>query len=76
MFHFSKYKDLFSFHIDQALEKEYNKNAQGGSGIIGFTRKKEVIAKWNTEKMQKHEKIKKEKEKKRKEKKISVFQIP
>ena len=31
--------------IDQALEKEYNKNAKRKGGIIGFTREKEVVAK-------------------------------
>ena len=39
--------------VDQALEKEYNKNAKGKGGIIGFTREKEV-AKWN---IIKHEKM-------------------
>ena len=33
--------------VDQALEKEYNKNGKGKGGIIGFTREKEVVAKWN-----------------------------
>ena len=41
--------------IDQALEKEYNKPAKGAGGIIGFTRKKESVAKWN---IMKHEKEK------------------
>ena len=40
--------------VDQALEKEYNKNAKGKGGIIGFTREKEVVAKWN---IIKHEKM-------------------
>ena len=41
--------------VDQALEKEYNKNAKGKGGITGFTREKEFVAKWNIithEKMQ------------------------
>ena len=33
--------------IDQALEKSYNKPAKGPGGIIGFTRRKESVAKWN-----------------------------
>ena len=33
--------------IDQALEKAYNKPAKGPGGIIGYTRKKESVAKWN-----------------------------
>ena len=33
--------------IDQALEKAYNKPAKDPGGIIGFTRKKESVAKWN-----------------------------
>ena len=40
--------------VDQALEKEYNKNAKGKGSIIGFTREKEVVAKWN---IIKHEKM-------------------
>ena len=40
--------------VDQALEKEYNKNAKGKGGIIGFTREKEAVAKWN---IIKHEKM-------------------
>ena len=39
--------------IDQALEKEYNKPAKGPGGVIGITRKKESVAKWN---LLKHEK--------------------
>ena len=41
--------------VDQALDKEYNKNAKAKGGIIGFTREKEGVAKWsiiNYEKMQ------------------------
>ena len=33
--------------IDQALEKAYNKPAKGPGGIIGYTRRKESVAKWN-----------------------------
>ena len=32
--------------FDQALEKEY-KSAKGSSGIIGYTRRKESVLKWN-----------------------------
>ena len=39
--------------IDQALEKEYNKVAKGKGGIIGFTKQKDTVAKWN---LIKHEK--------------------
>ena len=41
--------------IDQALEKEYNKPAKSQAGIIGFTRRKEAVCKWN---IIKHEKAK------------------
>ena len=41
--------------MDQALEKEYNKKAKGPGGIIGVTRQKESVAKWN---IIKHEKRK------------------
>ena len=41
--------------MDQALEKEYNKPAKSSSGIIGFTRRKEAVCKWN---LIKHEKAK------------------
>ena len=41
--------------IDQALEKAYNKPAKSSSGIIGFTRRKEAVCKWN---LIKHEKAK------------------
>ena len=40
--------------MPRRLEKEYNKNAKGKGGIIGFTREKEVVAKWN---IIKHEKM-------------------
>ena len=39
--------------MDQALEKEYNKPAKGPGGIIGITRRKEAVCKWN---IIKHEK--------------------
>ena len=39
--------------VDEPLEKEYNKNVKGKGGIVGFTREKEVVAKWN---IIKHEK--------------------
>ena len=39
--------------MDQALEKLYNKPAKGQSGIIGITRHKEAVCKWN---IIKHEK--------------------
>ena len=39
--------------MDQALEKQYNKPAKGQSGIIGFSRRKEAVCKWN---IVKHEK--------------------
>ena len=41
--------------MDQALEKSYNKPAQSSAGIIGFTRRKQVVYKWN---LIKHEKAK------------------
>ena len=41
--------------IDQALEKAYSKPAKSSVGIIGFTRRKEAICKWN---LIKHEKAK------------------
>ena len=40
--------------IDQALEKQYNKPAKGPSELIGFTRRKQVLFKWN---IIKHEKL-------------------
>ena len=39
--------------MDQALKKQYNKPAKGQSGIIGFSRRKETVCKWN---IVKHEK--------------------
>ena len=44
-----------SLPMDQALEKAYNKVAKGAGGVIGFTRRKEVVARWN---IIKHEKSK------------------
>ena len=41
--------------MDQALEMAYNKPAKGPGGVIGFTRQKESVAKWN---IIKHEKSK------------------
>ena len=32
--------------IDQALEKAYNKTANGKSGIIGITAQKAAVANW------------------------------
>ena len=39
--------------MDQALESQYNKQAKSSSGIIGITRRKEAVCKWN---LIKHEK--------------------
>ena len=44
-----------SVPIDQALESAYNKPAKGPGGIIGISKKKESVAKWN---LIKHEKAK------------------
>ena len=33
--------------MDQALEQVYNKPAKGAGGVIGNTRRKEAVAKWN-----------------------------
>ena len=41
--------------IDQALKKEYNKPAKSQASLIGFTRRKETVCKWN---IIKHEKAK------------------
>ena len=41
--------------MDQALEKAYNKPTKSSAGIIGFTRRKETVCKWN---LIKHEKAK------------------
>ena len=40
--------------MDQALEMQYNKPVKGPSGVIGFTRRKEAVSKWN---VIKHEKF-------------------
>ena len=40
--------------MNQALEKQYNKPGKGPLGIIGFTRRKEAVCKWN---IIKHEKF-------------------
>ena len=34
-------------HIDQALEKEEKKTAKSPGGVIGITKKKEIVTKWN-----------------------------
>ena len=39
--------------VDQALESKYNKQAKSSSGIIGITRRKEAVCKWD---LIKHEK--------------------
>ena len=39
--------------MDQALGSKYNKPAKGASRVIGITRKKAVINKWNL--IRKHE---------------------
>lgn len=39
--------------MDQALESQYNKQAKSSSGIIGVTRRKEAVCKWD---LIKHEK--------------------
>ena len=41
--------------LDQALEKFGSKPAKSSAGIIGFTRRKETVCKWN---LIKHEKAK------------------
>ena len=33
--------------MEQALEKEYNKVAKGKGGVIGFSKQKGTVAKWN-----------------------------
>ena len=40
--------------MDQALEKQYNKPAKGSSRVIGFTKWKQAVCKWN---IIKHEKF-------------------
>ena len=39
--------------MDQALEKQYNKPAKGPTGIMGFSRRKEAVCKWNIIKQEK-----------------------
>ena len=46
VFHQAKRKGS-GIPMDQALEKQYNQPAEGPSGIIGFTRRKEAAFKWN-----------------------------
>ena len=41
--------------MNQALEKAYNKPAEGQDGIVGFTRRKEAVAQFN---LIRHEKAK------------------
>ena len=48
-------RKVIAVPMDQALEKEYNKPAKSSSGIIGFTRRKEAVCKWN---LIKHERAK------------------
>ena len=43
-----------SIPLDQALEMQYNKPAKSQSGIVGITRKKEAVNKWN---ILRHEKL-------------------
>ena len=43
-----------SIPLDQASEMQYNKTAKSQSGIIGITRKKEAVNKWN---ILRHEKL-------------------
>ena len=40
--------------MDQALEKQYNKPAKGPSSVIGFSRKKAAVCKWNLIKHKKY----------------------
>ena len=41
--------------VDQALEKAYNKPAKGHAGIVGISRRKEAVSRWN---LVKHKKLK------------------
>ena len=43
-----------SMPMDQALKKQYNKPAKGPSGVIGFSRKKAAVCKWNLIKHKKY----------------------
>ena len=36
-----------AFPMDQALGKAYNKPAKSSASITGFTRRKEIVCKWN-----------------------------
>ena len=49
------YREGNAVPMDQALVKAYNKPAKSSAGIIGFTRRKEAVCKWN---LIKHEKAK------------------
>ena len=49
------YREGSAVPMDQALVKAYNKPAKSSAGIIGFTRRKEAVCKWN---LIKHEKAK------------------
>ena len=40
-------KSAGTLPYDQALEKAYNKPAKGPSGVIGITKRKEAVLKWN-----------------------------
>ena len=40
--------------MDQALEKQYNRQAKGSSGVIRFTKRKQAVRKWS---IIKHEKF-------------------
>ena len=41
--------------MDQALEKAYNKPAKSHAGVVGISRRKEAVSRWN---LVKHEKLK------------------
>ena len=41
--------------MDQTLEKQYNKLTKSSSGVIGFTRRKEAVCRWNIIKHEKHQ---------------------
>ena len=41
------FRKVSSIPLDQALEIQYNKPAKNQSGIVGITRKKEAVNKWN-----------------------------
>ena len=46
-------RNVSAVPMDQALESKYDKPARGASGIIGITRRKAAVSKWN---LIKHEK--------------------